>query len=153
MRLFHVRISGPIESVSREALWNDLLYPCLTLTPKATIFSVMVKQIKNNMSWDWIAKIVPLFWKIILLSHLCLLFLNWLFDTSWVDHLTRTNSLHSRTKMVFLLAPWQDQIHQELLCVKFVIVQLILMCILSLKWWYLKKSSFGRLFSQFGRIF
>ena len=32
MRLFHV-----IGSVSTEALCNDWLYPCLTLTPKAII--------------------------------------------------------------------------------------------------------------------
>ena len=90
---------------------------CLTLTPKATIFSVMVNQIKMSAGIE--------------LHKLCHVILkNYLVAA---DHLTRTNSFHSRTKMVFLLAPWQDQIHQELLYVNFVIVQLILMSILCLK--------------------
>ena len=69
-----------------------------TLTPKATIFSVMVNQIKMSAGIE--------------LHKSCHVILkNYLVAA---DHLTRTNSFHSRTKMVFLLAPWKDQMHHEI---------------------------------------
>ena len=78
MRLYHGRVRRLIGSLNTEALCNDWLYPCLTLTPKATIFSVMVNQIKMSAGIELHKSCYVILKNYIVaaLSHLSILFLS-----------------------------------------------------------------------------